>query len=295
MRWCSVGVVSAGRVGAVLGAALRRAGHPITGVTANSARSRARAAALLPGVPLADPWSVAKRCELLVLAVPDDGLSGLVAELAARGAVRPGQFVVHTSGVHAVRALHPVTDLGAVPLAVHPAMTFTGQAADLERLRQCSFAVTTRPDDTAGGEFATGLVVRLGGLPVIVAESARGLYHTGLSHGANHLAALVADCLELLRRAGVGDPAAMARPLLSAALDNALATGPAALTGPVARGDLRTVRRHLDQLGRHAPELLAGYRSMALRTGQLAVTAGLLDEIVLSELRAVVLGETARA
>src|SRR4051812_4270425 len=102
-----VGVVGAGRVGAVLAAALRDAGHEITGVAGESDASRRRAADLLPGAPLAKPTDVARSCELLLLAVPDDVLGNVVAMLSASGAISPGQYVVHTSGRHGLRVLAP--------------------------------------------------------------------------------------------------------------------------------------------------------------------------------------------
>ena len=81
-----------------------------------------------------------------------------------------------------------------------------------------------------------------------VAESDRALYHASLAHGANHLVTLVAQSMDLLRVAGAADPAAVLRPLLTAALDNVLAYGDAALTGPVVRGDVTTIRAHVDAL-----------------------------------------------
>src|SRR5947207_1741706 len=81
------------------------------------------------------------------------------------------------------------------------------------------------------------IVVEMGGEPVWVPESARAIYHAALSIGANHLVTLVNDAIGLLDGAGVAEPARLIAPLLSAALDNVLRLGDAALTGPVSRGD----------------------------------------------------------
>ncbi|MFY9232728.1 MAG: NAD(P)-binding domain-containing protein, partial [Candidatus Nanopelagicales bacterium] len=97
-----IGIVGAGRVGAVLGAALRRTGHEIVGVSAVSDLSRLRADALLPGVPVLAPPEIADAAELVLLAVPDDVLPDLVAGLVGAGALSSGQFVVHTSGRHGI-------------------------------------------------------------------------------------------------------------------------------------------------------------------------------------------------
>jgi len=93
-----VGIVGAGRVGAVLGNALRAVGHSVVGVSAISEASRERAEAMLPGVPVLDVRDVVERAELVLLTVPDDALATLVAGLADLGAWQPGQIVLHTSG-----------------------------------------------------------------------------------------------------------------------------------------------------------------------------------------------------
>ena len=137
-----VGVVGAGRVGAVIGSALRAAGHPVVAVSAVSEESRARAETMLPGVPILEITEVVRRSELVLLAVPDDALASLVQGLARVGAWQAGQIVVHTSGRHGVRVLDPARPAGVIPLALHPAMTFTGTSLDLSRLVGCPFAVT---------------------------------------------------------------------------------------------------------------------------------------------------------
>ena len=133
---------------------------------------------------------------------------------------------------------------------MHPAMTFTGTAVDLPRLAGCVFGVTA---DEADRELAESLVADLGGRPMWVPEDRRTLYHAGLAHGANHLVTLVTEAMEILSAAGAEDPAATLRPLLTAALDNALEHGDAALTGPIVRGDVETVRAHVADLTTNAP------------------------------------------
>src|SRR5690606_14228077 len=137
-----VGVVGAGRVGAVLSAALRAAGHDVVAAAGESDASRGRIDDLLPGVTVAKPSAVARACDLLLLTVPDDMLDNVVSMLAASGAIREGQYVVHTSGRHGLAVLDAAAEVGARPLAVHPAMTFTGTEVDLPRLAGCVFGVT---------------------------------------------------------------------------------------------------------------------------------------------------------
>lgn len=241
-----IGVIGAGRVGAVLGAALRAEGHAVTGAYAVSDGSRERAADLLPGVPLLDVPAIVERSEMLLLAVPDDQLAPLAAGIAATGMVPGGQLVMHTSGRYGTEVLAPLARAGSATLALHPAMTFTGTRADLARLIGCPMGITAAPDLLP---IAAALAVELGGESVVIAEGDRPLYHAGLAHAANHLVVLVDQAREALSRLGIDDPGAYLRPLLEAALDESLRHGAKALTGPVVRGDAGTVGAHLDALG----------------------------------------------
>ncbi len=266
----TVGIVGAGRVGTVLSAALAGRGYEIAfqagrGVTP-------------------DTIAVA---QLVIFAVPDDALAPLVAHLAesgslSKGAFHKGQTVAHTSGAHGVGILHPAVAKGARPLALHPAMTFTGTAADLARLRAGISYGVTAPEDVR--PLARRLVRDLGGTPEWIDEHHRAMYHTALAHGANHLVTLVNEALDRLRDAGVTQPERVLDPLLSAALDNALRHGDAALTGPVSRGDAGTVAKHLDTLAASAPESVPPYLALARRTADRAIAAGRLDPVAAGQL-----------
>ncbi|GAA1308825.1 Rossmann-like and DUF2520 domain-containing protein [Pseudonocardia xinjiangensis] len=288
----AVGVVSAGRVGAVVGAAWVAAGHRVVATSGVSRASVKRAEALLPGVPLLAPDEVVAGADLALLAVPDDVLPGLVRGLAAAGSFRPGQIVVHTSGAHGVAALAPAAEHGVLPLALHPVMTFTGRTEDVARLAGCSVGVTATGGDEAAWSVGEALVVEMGAEPVRISEEVRPLYHAALAHGANHLVTLVRDCVETLERAGISPAEQLVAPLLSAALDNALRHGDRALTGPVARGDVETVRTHLRELSSADPDLAQTYRVLAARTARRAFAAGLLSEYAEKDVLAVLEGST---
>jgi predicted short-subunit dehydrogenase-like oxidoreductase (DUF2520 family) len=277
----AVGVVGAGRVGPVLASALALAGHRVVAASAVSDASRRRAAALLPDVPIRAVDDVVGSADLVLLTVPDDALAALVDGLAATGVLRAGQIVVHASGSHGMAVLDPATRVGALPLALHPVMTFAGAPEDVARLAGCAFGVTSPAELRP---VAEALVVEMGGEPVWIADEMRPLYHAALASGANHLVTLVNTAADLLRAAGVEDPARMLGPLLGAALDNALRRGDAALTGPVARGDAGTVATHLDVLARVSPPALTAYAAMARVTADRALASGQLDATAASAL-----------
>ncbi|MGZ8726416.1 MAG: Rossmann-like and DUF2520 domain-containing protein [Aeromicrobium sp.] len=284
MRQLSIGVIGAGRVGAVLAAKFRLAGHTITSVSGRSGATHLRVETLLPGMDILEPAEVAARSEILILSVPDGSLILVAEELAATGTVRPGQIVMHTSGRHGLEALAALTRLGARPIAFHPAMTFTGTDVDLDR--SCVFGLTAADGERA---LAEQLVADLGGTAMWVDEANRALYHAALAHGANHLVTLVSQSMEMLRLAGAADPAAVLRPLLAAALDNSLTYGDAALTGPVVRGDITTIRAHVDAFSQaHVDSsTVDSYLELARATSNRAESSGRLSAADAGQVRQV--------
>jgi predicted short-subunit dehydrogenase-like oxidoreductase (DUF2520 family) len=245
----------------------------VVAASAVSDASRRRIARTLPGAAVLPPDEVILAADLILLTVPDDVLPGLVAGLTAAGTPLTGRLLVHASGRHGLAVLEPATRAGALPLALHPVMTFTGRPDDLEKLTGISFGVTA-PEALL--PVAEALVMEMGGEPVLVAEEHRDLYHAALASAANHLVTLVAQARDLLGQAGVADSGRLLGPLLFAALDNALRLGDDALTGPVARGDADTVASHLQALRAVAPETVPAYVALARLTADRALAAGSL-------------------
>ena len=241
----SVGVIGMGHVGPVIASALRQAGHRIVGVSAHSPRSIEHAEDMLPGIGILDVETLARNSEVVVLAVPDDTIEPLTKGLAELGVWRPGQLVIHLSGAHGITALHAASACGAIALAIHPVMTFTGTSVDVARLVGTPFAVTA---PTFALPIAHALVVEMGGEPFDIDEADRTLYHCALTHGANFLATIVNQSLTLLTAAGVDRASAVATPLLAAALDRALRQGIAGISGPIPRGDSGTIATHIAAL-----------------------------------------------
>jgi predicted short-subunit dehydrogenase-like oxidoreductase (DUF2520 family) len=256
--------------------ALARAGHTVVAASAVSDASVRRARDAFPGAVIAEPGQVLRQADLALLTVPVDVLPGLVEGLAATEAPLEGRMLAHASGRHGLAVLEPAVRRGALPLALHPVMTFTGRSDDTDRLAGTCFGVTA-PDVLRPA--AEALVIEMGGEPVFVPEEHRDLYHAALAGAANHLITLVTQAADLLRTAGVTDPARLLGPLLSASLDNALRFGDAGLTGPVARGDADTVAAHLAALAAApaaSPAVIAAYTAMARLTADRALAAGLL-------------------
>jgi predicted short-subunit dehydrogenase-like oxidoreductase (DUF2520 family) len=268
-----VGVIGPGRAGTALACALANAGHHVVAASAISARSRDRVRGCFPGARITDPAGVAAAADLVLLTVPDDVLPGLASGLARTGAPLRGRMLAHASGAHGIAVLDEAARGGALPIAIHPVMTFTGREDDVDRIKGACFGVTA-PEPLRLA--AAALVIEMGGEPVWIAEENRALYHAALAFAANHLVTLVAQAGDLLARAGADAPQRMLAPLLLAALDNALRFGDSGLTGPVARGDDGTVAAHVRAIGQADPRAKAAYLALARLTADRAISAGLL-------------------
>ncbi|HSZ39926.1 MAG TPA: DUF2520 domain-containing protein [Trebonia sp.] len=268
-----IGLIGPGRAGTALARALVNAGHLITATYAVSAKSRQRARDYFPDAKIAEPAEVTKNADLVLLTVPDDVLPGIVKGLAATGAPLRGRMLAHASGAHGIAVLDDATRNGALPMAIHPVMTFTGRDDDVDRIKGVSFGVTA-PDPLRPA--AEALVIEMGGEPVYIPEENRALYHAALAFAANHIVTLVAQSADLLKHAGADNPNRMLAPLLSAALDNALRFGDNGLTGPVARGDDGTIASHIAAIERSDPRAKSAYLALARLTADRAINAGLL-------------------
>ncbi|MBL3700670.1 DUF2520 domain-containing protein [Leucobacter luti] len=214
-----VGVVGAGRVGPVLARALAGAGHAITGISAVSEESRERAEGMLPGVPILEVPEVVRRSELVLLAVPGSELAGLVAGLAATGAWQPGQLVIHTAPEFGTAVLAPALAIGVIPIALHPAIVFTGTSLDLARLSGATVAVTAPAPVLPIGQ---ALAVEMGAEPVIVREQDRAAYADAIAAAGELSRAVVRQATDALRELGIERPDQLAGGVVRAAVEEEL-------------------------------------------------------------------------
>ncbi|MGZ0712013.1 DUF2520 domain-containing protein (plasmid) [Coraliomargarita sp. W4R53] len=213
-----VGIIGAGKVGPVIGAALAGAGHALVGITAGSDPDRVEA--ILPGLPVLEAAEVARRSELVVIAVPHDQLADLVAGLAEVGAWQPGQLVLHTDAGYGTTILAPAMAKGVIPLAVHPAIAFTGTSMDL-RLLENSFAAVTAPAPVL--PIAQALAVELGCEPVVIAEEHRAEYAEGIATATQFSRSIVQQSTSMLARVGITNPGLYLSTLVHSTIDHTLA------------------------------------------------------------------------
>lgn len=282
-----IAIIGPGRVGRALAMGWKNAGHTIVATTSSSKEQvRDALSWQLPDTPMvaADELPDA---DLVAVTTPDDAIGPVVDSLAKQGRWRPGQIVLHASGSHGLDVLEPAARAGALTIAIHPAMTFSGYSLDLQRLVDCPVAVTA---SAVAMPIAQALIYELQAQPVPIEDGQRQLYHAALTHGANHIFTVLTQARSALELAGAEDSGAFLRPLAQASLENALAEDPSALTGPVVRADTGTLRRHLTQLQslQQSPaarppyfgsrEVADTYLALAQATALLAHEAGRLGQ-----------------
>ena len=214
-----VGVIGAGRVGPVLARALAGAGHAITGISAISAESRERAETMLPGVPVLEVAEIVRRSELVLFAIPGDELAELVTGLTTLGAWQPGQIALHTAPEHGFGVFTPAIGAGVIPLALHPAIVFTGTSLDLSRLSNATIAVTAPAPVLPIGQ---ALAVEMGAEPVIVREQDRPAYAEAMAAATEFSRAVVRQAADAMRAIGMERPDRVIEGVVRAAIEEEL-------------------------------------------------------------------------
>lgn len=226
-----ISIVGLGRVGGSIAAALKREGYTITASG-----------------------------DVTIVAVPDEAIPSVASQIASSCA---GRLVVHTSGGTSVQALAPVRDAGGRIGSMHPLQTIP--RPDPDALRGAAVAITC---DDADRPLLEQIARDWGGRPFALADEAKPRYHAAAVFASNYVVTCIWAACALLESAGVRDGASLLAPLAETSWRNAVALGPAAaLTGPVVRGDMDTVRRHEQALG-DGP-MREAYSAMAALIGSL--------------------------
>lgn len=261
-----IGVIGAGRVARALSLALARHSAAPLLLSARSEDGRRTAVDDIGRAVAADRVAtLVENCDLIAIAVSDDAIAPVVADMAPLVSPTSIPFIFHVSGRSGAAILDPLHRAGAQTAAIHPVMTFTGDPHnEVARMIGARFAITGSSEDATA---EAGRVVRLlGGVGAVIDEAHRPLYHAALCHAANHLVTLISGASHALTRAGIDDPHALLAPLVRAAVENSLAHGFGALSGPLLRGDGETIGNHMTALERDCPELVPAYRAMARAT-----------------------------
>jgi predicted short-subunit dehydrogenase-like oxidoreductase (DUF2520 family) len=218
----TVGVIGAGPVGVVLGQALASAGHVLVGIATSDEANQERIDAMLPSVPVVSVPQIIEQADLVLLAIPAKEIAAMVGGIAEAKLWRSGQLVAHTAGEHGYSVLSPAALQGVIPLAIHPAMSFTGTSIDLAQIRESYFAVSA---PNVALPIAQALVIEMGAEPIVVGEEDRSTYFEAVSVASNFSALIVNQAIGLLEGIGAENARAILGPLVRSSVEQALADG----------------------------------------------------------------------
>ncbi|HLX11471.1 MAG TPA: DUF2520 domain-containing protein [Bacteroidota bacterium] len=265
-------IVGAGRVGTALAVALHKRGHRICAVISHTRRSAQKLSRLV-GSPLTS-YSIRSMpvdCDVAIIAVPDGQIKIVAREIARlKRKSFASLLVVHTSGIHTAEILSPLAKKGAHTASIHPIQTFPAKAYRADLTNGIFYGI-----DASGKSVseAKKLVAALGGNAIVVPRDLKPLYHSLCVFSSGHLVAVLDAVAGLAKKFKFKKSwQEVLGPLILTAVRNAFHESPSdALTGPIARGDIATVRAHLASLRKRSPELVALYRTLGLHEAEMAV------------------------
>ncbi|MDH7497783.1 MAG: DUF2520 domain-containing protein [Syntrophomonadaceae bacterium] len=272
-----VGIIGAGVVGTAVGVILHRQGWEITGVYDVRPESTAHLAAKVGARRAGSPTEVARSADVVFVTTSDSAIQEVVSVVGREGGFRPGQVVVHMSGALSSAVLGAARDAGAIVLSVHPLQSFASVERAVSNLPGSVFSIE---GDERGYEDARRIVEALGGEYFFISAAAKPLYHAAACVVSNYLVTVIDLGLGLMEAAGIPRRQALKAvlPLVQGTVANIAAVGiPAALTGPIARGDAATVQTHLAAMQDLYPQALPLYALLGEHTAQVAEAKGTID------------------
>jgi predicted short-subunit dehydrogenase-like oxidoreductase (DUF2520 family) len=268
----TVAIIGAGRVGGAVGRLLAQAGYAVTAVAARSRETAEQAGAFIgAGEPLTDMVKAASSAAIIILTTPDGAIKSACDAIAAGKGFRSGAVVVHTSGAQTMDLLSAAKNAGAFRAVLHPLQSIPSMELGVRNIPGSYFRIEADPEASS---IARELMKALGGIELKMPKwgsdkGSAALYHAGAVVVSNFFVALVDFGLRYYQALGADKKEALKAvlPLIKGTLANIESAGiPDALTGPIMRGDVETVKGHLQAMSERAPELLPLYRELARHT-----------------------------
>lgn len=271
-------IIGVGKVGAAIGYLLQNAGYPVVSIADQSKRNAKQGAKYTGGEIYEDVADAAIRAKNILITTPDDAILSVCKRISLKGAVKKGDKVIHVSGAGGLDLLDPARSLGAHVASIHPLQTFAGIESAIQRIPGSTFGITA---DDEVRDWCVQIVKDIGGVPFFVSEAEKPLYHTAACVASNYLTTLINIVENIYLSFGLDQEAAIRAfwPLVEGTIQNIKTSGSVkSLTGPISRGDVGTIRKHLDVLKKKFPDILDFYRAMGILTVDVGKKKGTLSE-----------------
>jgi predicted short-subunit dehydrogenase-like oxidoreductase (DUF2520 family) len=218
----SIGVIGSTVTGIAIAQALQEAGHLVLGLSSYEPKLQEELEIKFPTAKKVTDSENLATADLVLLAVKPNEIENLVEELAVANSWRQGQLVVHLAPEYDYDVLAQAALGGAIGIAIHPAMHFTGTSLDLRRMKESYFAVNA---PAVALPIAQALVIEMGAEPIVIEASQRDSYAEAIEVASNFSAMIVNQAVGLLEQAGVENPALVIAPVIESAVDQALSKG----------------------------------------------------------------------
>ncbi|MDO9515195.1 MAG: DUF2520 domain-containing protein [Syntrophales bacterium] len=290
MKKDSIAIIGLGKVGTAVGHLLRRAGYEIVAVADRSPDALERGGGYTGGTISNDPLQAALPANSIFITTPDDIIESVCSDIAQGGGFGPGKRVVHMSGAGGLGLLESARASGAQVATIHPLQSFVDIEGVIESIPGSTFSITAEGEVK---DWAVHIVRDLGGIPFFVSDADKPLYHAAACMASNYLVTLMNMVEGIYRHLGMEDEEAIRSfwPLVRGTLSNIEGRGTEkSLTGPIARGDSGTIRKHLKVLRETMPELLNMYCEMGLFAVEIGIKNKTLSEDRAEEIRSLLKG-----
>mgnify|MGYP000703098094 CR=1 FL=1 len=287
----AIAIIGTGKVGTAIGCLLKSVGYTVTALADISKTALEQGNRLTGGRTFTDPVRAAELADTIFITTVDDQIRRVCSYLAEEGVLGPGKRVVHMSGAGGLDLLNPARAAGARVACIHPLQSFADLDGSIRSIPGSTFAVTAEDEIR---DWALQVVHDLGGVSFFLPDEDKPLYHAAACFASNYLVSLMNIVVSLYGTLGLDSKEAVRAvlPLVQGTIDNIAKNGvDGALTGPIVRGDVMTVRSHLNILAEKAPETLPLYRELGRGALGIAVKNRRISEEKSAELDALLKGD----
>lgn len=269
-------VIGLGMVGTAIGYLLKKTGYEIAAVFDKSPSALKRAKFYTGVSALRSPHEALQKSNIILITTPDDIISSACREIALSPAIK-GKFVFHMSGAGGLDLLDAARKAGAVVASIHPLQSFSSIDQAIQNIPGSYFGITA---DKKAEILAKKIVRDLGGIPLFISSEQKPLYHAAACFASNYLVSLMSVVESIYQVVGLTEKEAKKAylPLVYGSLKNIERSGSThALTGPIARGDIGTLQKHLTAIDKTLPQYSSLYRSLGLIAKDIAQKKGTLN------------------
>ena len=267
----TIAILGIGKVGMAIGHLLRSAGYKITAIASRSSSSLKQGMAYTGGKPYMNFSEAASHAECIFVTTSDDAIASVCEKIASEGSIKPGKKVIHMSGVGGLNLLEAARRSGAHIASIHPLQSFADVEGAIKNIPGSTFGVTS---DDEIKQWSVQLVTDLGGIPFFISDTDKPLYHAAACIASNYLTTLIHMVEVIYQSLGLNHEDAIHAfwPLVKGTMRNIEEKGTVqALTGPIARGDMGTLKKHIEALHHKLPDFLRAYSILGILTTDLGL------------------------